>query len=118
MSDKPRMGSKDAKLAVIEYSDFQCPFCDRYTKNTFPRIKENYIDTEKVQYVARDFPLSFHRQAKSAAIAANCAGYQGKYWEMHGMLFKHRNDLKRDLYAKKGNVSFYYIVGARAHVTY
>ncbi|MFH0928340.1 MAG: DsbA family protein, partial [bacterium] len=71
----------------VEFSDYQCPFCDRYTADTLPQITSKYIDTGKVKYYFRDYPLGFHPQAKPAAIAASCAGAQGKYWEMHDLLF-------------------------------
>jgi protein-disulfide isomerase len=83
----PVLGSADAPLVMIEYSDYQCPFCSRYKEETFPRIKEAYIDTGLMRYVFKDFPLSFHAQAHSAAQAARCAGDQGDYWGMHNLLF-------------------------------
>jgi protein-disulfide isomerase len=84
----PALGSPDAPLVMIEYSDYQCPFCSRYKQETFPRIKEAYIDTGLMRYVFKDFPLSFHDQAHSAAQAARCAGDQGDYWGMHDLLFQ------------------------------
>jgi protein-disulfide isomerase len=98
LSDKPRMGEGEAKIAIIEFSDFECPFCRRHNSQTLPKLKETYIDTGKVQYVMRDYPLSFHRQAKSAAIAANCAGKQNNYWQMHDKLFSHKGGFKREAY--------------------
>lgn len=83
----PVLGSPDAPLVMIEYSDYQCPFCSRYKEETFPRIKEAYIDTGLMRYIFKDFPLSFHAQAHSAAQAARCAGDQGDYWGMHNLLF-------------------------------
>ena len=79
---------------MIEFSDFQCPFCQRNFANTLPTLKKDYIDTGKVRYVFRDFPLdSIHPQARKAAEAAHCAGEQGKYWEMHDTLFKNQRAL-------------------------
>lgn len=98
IGDKPRLGDTNAKIAIIEFSDFQCPYCGRHVKKTIPKLKSTYIDSGKVQYVMRDFPLSIHRQAKSAAIAANCAGEQGKYWQVHDALFKKKTGFKRELY--------------------
>lgn len=89
IKDEPYLGNKDAKVVVVEFTDFQCPFCRRAFDNTFPTMKSEYIDTGKVLYVVRDFPLPFHQEADEAAEAANCAGDQGldKYWEMHDLLF-------------------------------
>lgn len=87
IAGSPVMGSADAALVMIEYSDYQCPFCSRYKSETFPKIKEAYIDTGLIRYVFKDFPLSFHAQANSAAQAARCAGDQGDYWGMHDLLF-------------------------------
>jgi protein-disulfide isomerase len=83
----PSKGEADAPVLMIEYSDYQCPYCGRYTQQTLPRIDEDYIQTGKVRYVFKDFPLSFHAQASLAAQAARCAGDQDAYWEMHDLLF-------------------------------
>ena len=83
----PSKGDPDAPVLIIEYSDYQCPYCSRYTLETLPQIEQNYIQTGKVRYVFKDFPLSFHAQAGLAAQAARCAGDQGDYWGMHDLLF-------------------------------
>lgn len=80
-------GDKKAKVTIVEFSDFECPFCGRFFQQTFPQINENYIKTGKVKLIYRDFPLSFHPQAQKAAEAAECAGEQNKYYEMHDKLF-------------------------------
>lgn len=90
----PSMGSADAPLVLVEFSDYQCPYCSRYTKNTFPLIKRDYIDTGKIKYVFKDFPLPFHKQARKAAEAAHCASEEGKYWGMHDLIFD--NQAKMD----------------------
>ena len=88
MDDSPSRGNPDAKLTLIEYSDYQCPFCKRHVDLTVPQLDKDYIATGKVRYVFRDFPLeSIHPHAFKAAEAAHCAGQQGKYWEMHDKLF-------------------------------
>ncbi len=85
-------GQRDAQVALIEFSDYQCPFCARHFSHTFPRIEDDYVKTGKVKYVFRDFPIqSIHPQAIKAHEAARCAGGQGKYWEMHDRLFANRN---------------------------
>lgn len=92
IDDDPSMGEKDAKVIVIEFSDFQCPFCRRSYTDTISQLKKDYIDTGKVLFVYRDFPLSsIHPSASSAAMAANCANEQGKFWEMHNKIFDEQN---------------------------
>src|SRR3989338_7560389 len=75
-------GSASAPITIIEFSDFQCPFCGRFYDQTLSQIKKDYIDTGKVKLVFRDFPLSFHPNAQKASESAECAKEQGKYWEM------------------------------------
>ena len=84
---KPVMGSPDAPVTVVEFADYQCPFCLRFTKTTFPHLKRKYIDTGKVRWVALNLPLPFHKDARKAAQAAHCAGEQDKFWEMREILF-------------------------------
>ncbi|MCC7203348.1 MAG: DsbA family protein [Nitrospirae bacterium] len=94
--DDPFLGRSDAPVTIIEFSDYQCPFCGRFVKNTLPDIVKKYIDTGKVKYIFRDFPLDFHKNAPKAAEAANCAGDKGKYWEMHDKLFDNQSALSLD----------------------
>lgn len=95
VSGNPIMGRKDAPVTLIEFSDYQCPFCRRFSQNTLPTLKTKYIDTGRVRYVFRDFPLDrIHPQARKAAEAAHCAEDQGKYWEMHDLLFQNQKDLQ------------------------
>ena len=90
ITNEPFKGEGGAKVAVIEFSDYQCPFCARYSKDTFAQIEDDYVDTGKVKYVFRDLPLPFHKHAFKAAEAAHCAGEQGKFWEMHDLLFQNQ----------------------------
>jgi protein-disulfide isomerase len=76
------MGSKDAPLTMVEFTDFQCPFCERFHVSTFAELKRDYIDTGKLRFVSRDLPLDFHPNAMQAAEAARCAGEQGQFWAM------------------------------------
>lgn len=78
------VGSKDAKVVLVEYTDFECPFCLKHSE-TSKKIKEAYGD--KILFVVRHFPLSFHENAQKAAEAAECAGEQGKFWPMYDALF-------------------------------
>lgn len=96
IDDDPVKGRADAPVTIIEFSDYQCPFCGRFVKNIFPDIAKKYIDTGKVKYIFRDYPLDFHKQAPKASEAANCAGDKGKYWEMHDKLFDNQNALTLD----------------------
>lgn len=81
------MGSGDAPVLMVEFSDYQCGYCGRYVAETLPEIIKNYVDTGQVRYIVRDLPLSYHDKAQKAAEAARCAGAQGAYWEMHDRLF-------------------------------
>lgn len=81
------IGRADAPLVMVEYSDYQCPFCRQYHVGTFNDIKKNYVDSGRVRYINRDFPLAFHENARRAAMAARCAGEQGRFWDLrHAMI--------------------------------
>ncbi len=86
--DDPILGKVDAPITIIEFSDFQCPFCKKFFTDTESQIIKDYIDTGKARFIYRDFPLSFHQNAEKAAEAAECAFKQGKFWEMHNAEFK------------------------------
>jgi len=88
LDDDAVKGDSDAPVTIVEWSDYECPFCGRFYEQTYTQIVSQYIDTGKVKLVFRDFPLSFHQYAQKAAEAAECAGEQGKYYEMHDMLFE------------------------------
>jgi len=87
------VGRADAPVTIIEFSDLQCPYCASHALNVFPEIKRDYIDTGKVRYVARDFPLAMHPFALPAAVATRCAGEQGKFWEYRHALFDRQNEI-------------------------
>ena len=94
LGGRPVRGSAKAKLTLVEFSDYQCPFCERHTRETSPQIAKEYIETGKVRQVFMDFPLeSIHKNAFKGAEAARCAGEQGKYWEMHDELFSNQKTL-------------------------
>jgi len=81
------LGRTDAPLVMVEYTDYECPFCRQFHVDSFEQIRRNYIDTGKLRYVSRDFPLDFHRNAQPAAMAARCAAEQNKFWELrHAMI--------------------------------
>ncbi len=94
IDDDAVKGDSNAPVTMIEFSDYECPFCGRYFQQTYPQIVKEYVDAGKVKIVFRDFPLSFHENAQKAAEAAECAGEQGKYWEMHDRLFKNQDALE------------------------
>lgn len=87
----PSIGPDDAKVKITTYSDFQCPYCSRVVP-TLKQIEEEYGD--KVQITFRNYPLSFHQYAQKAAEAGECANVQGKFWEMHDMMFSKQNALR------------------------
>jgi protein-disulfide isomerase len=90
------MGDAKAPLVMVEYTDFQCPFCQQFHNTAFAQIKANYIDTGKIRFVSRDFPLDFHDNARRAATAGRCAAEQGKYWEMRHVMIVNADQLKPD----------------------
>ncbi len=92
------LGNEDAEVTIIEFSDFECPFCGRFYEQTLVQIKADYVDTGKVKFVYRDFPLQFHPQATPAAIAAECAGDQDKYFEYHDKIFENQQSLNTENY--------------------
>ncbi len=95
IADVPAKGTKDAKVVLVEFSDFQCPYCGRFSRDTIPQVQADYVDTGKVKYVFADFPLeAIHPYAFKAAEAASCAGEQGEYWKMHDHLFANQTKLK------------------------
>ena len=87
----PIIGSPDAPITIIEFSDFQCPFCARFHVQTLPSLMEEYIEQGKVKLVFRDFPIqNIHPNALPAAVAAECANDQGKFKGMHDLLFENQ----------------------------
>lgn len=98
---EPFLGDANAEVVIAEFSDYECPFCKRFFDNTYPQLKEEYIDTGKVKFVFKDFPLGFHPEAKPAAIAANCVYTQlgnEAYFEFHDLLFNNQQQLSSDNY--------------------
>ncbi len=83
------LGSDSAPIEVTEYSDFECPFCAEFAAVQMPVVREQLIATGRVRWRYRDFPLPSHQYSRYAALATQCAGEQGKFWEMHDQLFFH-----------------------------
>ena len=90
------LGRPDAPLTMVEFTDLQCPFCARFATTTFDQIKKDWIDTGKLRFVTRDFPLDFHPEAKPAARAVRCAADQGKFWELRTALGRNADKLSPD----------------------
>lgn len=83
----PRLGNNNARVAIVEFADFECPFCRRHANSVLPSLKKRFIDTGRVVYHFFHLPLKMHPHAVDAANAAECAGAQGRFWEMHDLLF-------------------------------
>ena len=100
LQDLPIKGSPRAELTIVEFSDYQCPYCARFTKDTYPRLEQEFIATGKVRYAMLDFPLRNHPFAFKAAEAATCAASDGKFWEMHHLLFENQHELQPEALPK------------------
>jgi protein-disulfide isomerase len=105
--DSNALGRDDAPLTMIEFADFQCPFCRRFHTDTFDEIRKNFIDTGKLRYISRDLPLPMHDHAPQAARAARCAGDQHHFWELRHLLILNQDKLGSDdllTYARQLNL--------------
>ena len=96
MAGVAMLGSKDAPLTIVEYTDYQCPFCQRFHVTAFNEIKKNYIDPGKVRFYSRDLPLDFHPNAMRAAMAARCAADQGQFWKLRDIMGANPDKLDMD----------------------
>jgi protein-disulfide isomerase len=83
----PTKGKADAPVTMVEFADFQCPFCGRFVTDSLQQIEKKYVDTGQVKFVYEQYPLPFHPNAQPAAMAAECANAQGKFWPMHDKLY-------------------------------
>lgn len=95
-SDDPFLGDVDAPVTIVEFSDYECPFCARHYEQSHNQLIQEYVETGKVRLVYKDFPLSFHENAVTAAIAAECAYDQGSnemYFSMHDIIFEKQIEL-------------------------
>ena len=101
---EPFRGGSKAKVAIIEYSDFECSFCAKYVQDVFPKIDEEYLKPGKAKYFFRDLPAPEHPNALLAARAARCAEEQGKFWEMHDHLFANQSALSAPALEKYGRL--------------
>ena len=92
------LGSPNAPLALVEFADFACPYCRRFHEEMLPRLKAAFIDSGRLRYFYKDFPLAQHAHAFGAAVAARCAALQGRYWDMVDALYAQQARLGRDFY--------------------
>ncbi len=90
------LGAKDAPLTIVEFTDYQCPFCQRFHATAYGDLKKNYIDSGKVRFYSRDMPLDFHPDAMRAAQAARCAIEQGQFWPLREIMSSNPDKLGLD----------------------
>ena len=94
LGKRPSKGESAASITLVEFLDYQCPYCGRFSRETMPQIEKDYIETGKVKYVVVNLPLdAMHKSAFKAAEAVACAGEQGKFWEMHERLFNNQDTI-------------------------
>ena len=96
-------GQANAKWAIVEFSDYQCPYCARHANEVFPELDKEFVSTGKIKYLFLNFPLtSIHPHAIAAAQAAECAGAQTRYWDMHDQLFRNQKAIPQRRFADYG----------------
>ena len=100
IDDKRARGNPNAKVTIIEYSDYECPFCKSFYDNAYKEIVQKYVDSGQVRIAFKDYPLAFHPNAQSAAEASSCAAEQVKFWEIHDRMFENQKALSVDNYKK------------------
>jgi protein-disulfide isomerase len=88
LSDTPTKGAVTAPVALVEFSDFECPFCRRFVQDTLPTIQKEYVETGKLIFAFKQMPLDSHPLARRAAQATQCADEQGQFWQAHDVLFR------------------------------
>ncbi len=95
----PTLGDKNAKVLVVEWADYQCPFCKQWFDSVENQFKKDYVDTGKVQFAFRDFAF-LGQESNDAANAARCANEQGKYWDYHDYLYSHQGSENSGTFSK------------------
>ena len=96
IDDREILGNPNAPITIVEFTDYQCPYCKCFTDNTLPALKAEFIDTGRVKLLIKDLAISGHKHARKAAQASRCAGEQGHYWSMHDLLFANSKNLAAD----------------------
>ncbi len=104
LADLPTKGSDTARVVLVEFSDFECPFCRRHAKDVAPALDDEFVAKGKVRRVFVNNPLPIHQNAKMLATAAICAGEQGQYWEMYTRLFEQQSTQKEDVLLSAQNL--------------
>lgn len=94
--DRPALGSSSAPVMVVEFTDYQCPFCRRFVHSTFPLLKRDFVETGKVYWQVRGLPLDFHSDARKAAQSVLCAREQDRFWQLRDSLFRNNTNLNVD----------------------
>ncbi len=100
---QPFKGRPDAPVTLVEFSDYQCPYCGAFFSEVLPAVERELIATGKLKFVYRDYPLLSHAYARGAAYAAGCAAQQDKFWTMHNWLFSHQTELDAAAFKKAGS---------------
>ena len=100
------LGDPNATVTIIVYSDFQCPYCERYWRETEPQIIENYVNTGKVYYIYRSMGAFIGPESQASAEAAYCAGDQGQFWKYHDLLFENQTGENQGAFSKKKLLGF------------
>lgn len=95
----PVLGNKNAKVTIVEFADFQCPFCEKFFTDSYPSLKKDYIDTGKVKFAFRDYAF-LGQESTFAAEAGRCANDQGKFWDYHDYLYSHQGSENSGTFAK------------------
>lgn len=106
----PSLGNPDARVTIVEFGDFQCPFCGRFFHTTEPQIIEQYVKTGKARFIYRDFAF-LGPESEWAANAAECANEQGKFWQYHDYLFSHQQGENQGAFSKENLKAFARAVG-------
>lgn len=94
LKQEPILGSETAPLTIVEFSDYQCPYCRIFQNTIFPNLKKDFIDKGLVRLIHKDLPLPFHKQAEMSAIVARCAKRQNAFWVVHQALYDQQNCLE------------------------
>lgn len=94
IDDDPILGNIDAPVTIVEFTDYECPFCKKLHDTVSLKLRDEFVATGKVKVVVRDYPLDFHEAAIPAAIAAACANEQGAFWQYHDSLFENQDKLE------------------------
>ena len=101
IAGRPSKGNARAKVTLVEYSDYECPFCAQYVAQVYPQIEREYIATNKINYIFKNFPIEqLHPLSFKAHVAAACAGDQRRYWEMHDRLFANQGNFTLDRFVE------------------